>query len=178
MELGVLLWLGGFGDSRWCPSFCYAILVNLATLWSLIWCPNFGGSLTMVHYTWRIMTWRFWLWRLGFGDDLVALMMTWRLCLVGDLVDGGFAFLLRWRWVESLLETSVSNIQRSNKSQSPMDIFKLNIIRFLILICFLLFSWFYKVILFYYYYEYFYYYFYSFLIVYIYIIKFNNVNKV
>ena len=32
-----------------------------------------------------------------------------------------FAFLIPWRWVESLLKTSVSNIQCNNKSQSLMD---------------------------------------------------------
>ena len=50
----------------------------------------------MVCYTWRMMTWRFWWWRLGFGDDLVALIDDmeaflgwrfgwWRLCYIDDL---------------------------------------------------------------------------------------------
>ena len=99
-------------------------LVNLATLWSLVWCPSFGGDLggfclwcatlggDFGWYIWRLWS-CFWLMYLealevfawlmlwGFGDDLV------------DLTDGDIATSMTWRldiWLGLYLELDLKSL--------------------------------------------------------------------
>ena len=86
--LEVVLLLGVFAILEVLLFTWMLYLVNLATLWSLVWYPSFGGDLggfcpwcaTLGDDSWLMFCY-IWRWYLE-DDDMEALLMTWLLWLM------------------------------------------------------------------------------------------------